>query len=1189
MPVCMAPKDDGVHLEAEAGVGIQGNGGNVVTVQPEQVREKLVDLMRRDLIGPGPDRDHDLAEERLSGTNPSAWYLSGFLTPVDDDRIVSPPGGPGIDGDADEVAERELERDRATGDLEQGAPGMAGADDDIQAERPRRRFTPSSLGLTVMVARSVRELTARITWGDYIALPPVDPRVLLPEKADGAGDGELPERTKPSAHDWQRRPREETVVIRLDAGNDGPQTITVPDSAAPQVPGGGLELVVTVADRELPPIDGTPEPVRMVSVFLVNRRRNVFRRYSDVVTVFQARLDLLCDDGFIGQADRSGYGSEDFDLRLADLQYRDVRSWATGHNTSGDWDEPDTAGMVRRVFTSTMPCQTVDRMKPVNDPGVEHGMEALASMARDPERLRGALGGIAPGYRDFADMEAGKKDGLIGERHREVAGQLLANIDRACARIEAGIERLGNDPVAREAFRIMNSAMAMANRQRSATLSGGAPDVQKAPAWYGFQLAFVLLNIEGLCDPLHEDRAMVDLLFFPTGGGKTEAYLGLAAFAIALRRLKNPGLQGAGLSVVMRYTLRLLTLDQLVRATGLICALELMRLGGERLGDWPIEIGLWVGSGVTPNSLGGKGNKREGTLVHKLDRYRKDPQRNPAPVPLKDCPWCGQAFGADSFSVFPNSHSPQRLDIHCSGADCAFSDRPLPLHAVDDVIYRRLPAFMIATVDKFANVAWEGRAGAFFDHVDRHDGTGFYGAAEPVHGKKLGALLPPVDLIIQDELHLVSGPLGTVAGLYETAFDRLASRRINGSLHGPKIVASTATVRRADSQIRALFGRERTAIFPPPGIDRHDSHFARTATEGPKRLYVGLASPGRGPKLIFLKTLQTILAGAAHLAEQHGEDAADPWMTALCYFNSLRELGGARRIVDDEIRNHVARYGRERVRAHPADAPFADRSLRETVELTSRVSTDKVSAARTQLGRPAKDGGIDVALATNMISVGLDIPRLGLMLVQSQPKTTAEYIQATSRVGRAEDRPGLVITLLNAHKPRDLMHYEQFRSFHMSFYRAVEATSVTPFSPRAVDRALAATLVTAVRHFDTPMTPDDAAGRAAGNALVRDAVADMLKEKMAVCGLDPAGPLTRAAELFDAWDEIAALFEQSGVSLHYGTQKAEKRLLQDPLKRLDNDGLRKRHWFAAGRSMRDTEPVSLLKLLGPDGHPLGSN
>ena len=287
---------------------------------------------------------------------------------------------------------------------------------------------------------------------------------------------------------------------------------------------------------------------------------------------------------------------------------------------------------------------------------------------------------------------------------------------------------------------------------------------------------------------------------------------------------------------------------------------------------------------------------------------------------------------------------------------------------------------------------------------------------------------------------------------------------VSGRRIGPKIVASTATVRRAEAQITALFGRPHTQIFPPPGPSRHDSFFAQTETEDPGRLYLGVAAPGRGPKLVFLKALQTLLAGAE--ASSDGDaDPADPYLTALCYFNALRELGGARRIVDDEVRRNLTTYGERRVRAEPEGAPFRSRQLHETIELTSRVSTDQVAAARKALGRPAHEtDSAHVALATNMISVGLDIGRLGLMLVQGQPKTAAEYIQATSRVGRSRGKPGLVVALLNLHKPRDRAHYEQFRAYHTAFYRAVEASTVTPFAPRALDRALAAALVTAVRH-----------------------------------------------------------------------------------------------------------------------------
>jgi hypothetical protein len=372
----------------------------------------------------------------------------------------------------------------------------------------------------------------------------------------------------------------------------------------------------------------------------------------------------------------------------------------------------------------------------------------------------------------------------------------------------------------------------------------------------------------------------------------------------------------------------------------------------------------------------------------------------------------------------------------------------------------------------------------------------------------------------------------------------------------------------------------------PPGVDRSDSFFAKTDWTTPSRLYVGVASPGRGPKLVFLRALQTLLAAAAALSTPGANDPADPYLTALCYFNALRELGGARRIVDDEVRAHMTSYGTSRVRREPSGAPFADRPLREVQELTSRYTTDQVSEARTRLGYPAREkNAVDVALATNMISVGLDIGRLGLMVVQGQPKTAAEYIQATSRVGREALKPGLVVTLLNIHKPRDRTHYEQFRAFHMSFYRAVEATSVTPFAPRALDRALAATLVAALRHVEPNLTPNKAAEKIARSASAYQLVRNAVEAKMKSALQDNAAVqrcLARLDELNAAWIAISDKQTSNGGDFAYANEEPVRRLLQVPFDQQPNMDP-ERAWFLAARSMRDTEPVALLRLRGPDG------
>lgn len=1150
----------------------------------EAVRARLVDTLRRDLIGPGP-RDADLTREVLK-ENPSRWYLTGFLAP-------SPEGGV-----SDDAEEPEEEGDPAFGDDEGGDPesGQARAADDPPPDQPssRPRRLPSTLGLTVLLDASVEEVEVVLTWGDYVTEPPLPPEVLVDDRAQ----------FDPKYREvrWRRVPGEARLRLQVPDGRG--DRILVPGTGGAQRPSGALTIEAHARPYEIKQPDGSAARVRALTVMVVNRRRSpVRRRFADVTYAFQVRLELRCGFGLYPRHDLSGYGSADPDAALADLHHRDVAEFAVGRGTSASWvADPD--GLVRAAHTDHLPQAEVERVEPNESiDGVEFGMEPLAQLADlDADRLRDALIALPWCYARWIEAQSGGIACITGTARRATAQRLVEAARRAHERIADGIDLLRTDAHARRAFRAMNEAVARAARWRNAG-PGGEPTAQPPPRWRPFQLAFILLNLRGLADRTHGDREIADLLFFPTGGGKTEAYLGLAAWTIAYRRLTNGGLLGAGVSVLMRYTLRLLTLDQLSRAAGVVCALELMREepgwreGDTRLlGEWPIEIGLWVGSAASPNRLGKTGDGRDDTAVARVRRYRRYGRE--APAPIKACPWCGTPFGKNSFACVPSDAAPRNMVIRCTNADCDFTrDRPLPVLTVDEAIYRRLPAFMIATVDKFAGLPWNGEVGAFFGHVDRGDEWGFYGAADPPRaGRRLWnehSLLPP-DLIIQDELHLISGPLGTVAALYEVALDRLASREWMGRRVRPKVVASTATVRRAAKQVQALFDRAETAIFPPPSPDRRDSFFALTVPpeRKPARLYVGLASPGRGPKLIFLRALTTLLSAACAEAASGGE--ADAYETALCYFNALRELGGARRIVEDEVRARLASYGADRRRLDPADAPFADRRLREPLELTSRVSTDKVAEAKERLGRPCADPkeGVDVALATNMISVGLDIGRLGLMLVQGQPKTAAEYIQATSRVGRREEQPGLIVALLNAHKPRDRLHHEGFRQFHACFYRTVEATSVTPWAARALDRALAAVVVAAGRHLAPELSPEDAAAGFRGDAGLRATVVQVILDRAPPSKVAGGHARLRATieELLDAWAETADAQTATGGKFYYGHPR-DKALLHDPLDPLV-DAMRgslspAHRRFVASRSMRDVGHTTPLRVVDPHGNPLG--
>lgn len=474
--------------------------------------------------------------------------------------------------------------------------------------------------------------------------------------------------------------------------------------------------------------------------------------------------------------------------------------------------------------------------------------------------------------------------------------------------------------------------------------------------------------------------------------------------------------------------------------------------------------------------------------------------------------------------------------------------------------------------------------------ADRYDSTGFYGPAEPGVGTRLPRPVPPPDLIIQDELHLITGPLGTMMGLYEAALEALAIREIDGQKIRPKIVASTATVRQAKDQIQALFGRGLTQVFPPPGPDRRDSFFASVvpSSETPARLYLGIASKGRNPKVVMRRTLLAVMGAAEQAYRDAGghrnpDNAADPYMTMLGYFNSLRELGGARRILEEEVQHNLRNIGGERRRIGERRGLLQDRTTKfDVVELTSRVSTDQVAQARRRLGATFDQGDrVDYAIATNMISVGLDILRLGLMVVLGQPKTHAEYIQATSRVGRDDHKPGLVLTLLNVHKPRDRSHYERFRHYHETFYRAVEVPSVTPFSARALDRGFAGAMVGLARHVRHELTPPEGVHQL-------KAVREELEQSLLSVFLERVRqqPITDAAEreerlqsvqsrvtdLLDSWVKVVKGYEDEGVKIQYQRYEASNRkpLLREMLEQ-DFESVHHRK-FRAHRSLRDVEP-----------------
>jgi hypothetical protein len=534
--------------------------------------------------------------------------------------------------------------------------------------------------------------------------------------------------------------------------------------------------------------------------------------------------------------------------------------------------------------------------------------------------------------------------------------------------------------------------------------------------------------IRSITQPECEERDVCDLLWFPTGGGKTEAYLLLTAFTLYYRRLRNSSqpIKGAGVAVLMRYTLRLLTVDQFVRASRMICAAEVVRRNNPRLAlTPPISIGMYVGGGATPNSC------KEAAKALKLVIAGAPLKGVGSPCKLLSCPWCNQSIAAANYRASERDDAPC-ISVACPNPNCDFRDN-IPVLVIDDDVFEFRPSLVIGTIDKFAQLAFNQRAGNLFS-TD-------------------GATDKP-ELIIQDELHLISGPLGTIAGLYECAIDRLCTTKQGVR---PKVIASTATIRNAAKQVTNLFDRK-VSQFPPPFIDARDSFFAKQvggdAGVARSRRYVGLFASGKSNQAIMIKSAGTLLQAGQEV--DAAPEIRDPYWTLVGYFSSLRELGGAIVRMQDDVRYLTASLGQRPGSRGP-------RPPSDPRELASRVEEEVIIRNRSLLAKMYPDPeAVSSVLCSNMISVGLDIPRLSLMFMLGQPKTTAEYIQASSRVGRKH--PGLVTVLYNPTRSRDRSFYEHFQRYHGSFYAEVEATSVTPFSSRARDRALHAAFVIIARH-----------------------------------------------------------------------------------------------------------------------------
>lgn len=1131
--------------------------------------------MLDDLLGPlgGP-------EEEFSGENPVDRYPLGRLA----------PHGVDLEPEALDELSGAAASDLVESGQEASAPNVPS-------------LNPSALGFSCRVDGQVTELMVAAKWGRY--------ERVRSEREETAG------RTV-----WRRDQRGGTVRVRLAEGLIDPLPV---DPEHPHV-------VVRGRCRR-------HEGDWLVSLYVENGQSQPASKRDPSAWIFQVEMSATGpgdEPVFLPRASWRANGDQtdrEEQGRLA-MAYRLQPQFAVGSGAAVHVEpSPENPLRARLVETRTVPVYEVpptDIPNPETDEelaglaDLELGMKRLAELSDGPSAaLVGALRPLVVEYRAWIDRQVARIDDPR-EHLAEYAEQARAALNtarRAANRIEAGITLLGRDETARRAFGFANHAMHLqrlhtqiADRRRKEpqltfTATVRRVEAEDTPRWRPFQLAFMLLNLPALSDPRHperseeRDQAVADLLWFPTGGGKTEAYLGLTAFTLAARRLQphTGGLDtSAGLAVLMRYTLRLLTIQQFERAAALICAAEtLRRAAGTTWGTAPFRLGLWVGGGVTPNRF----DDVEDWL--KLVRGKRGgaARGRGTPHQLTSCPWCGAPI--EPGQNIEANKTYRRTLIYCSDTECPFGltmssinnndidHRGLPVLVVDEEIYRHPPSLLIGTVDKFAQLPWRGEATTLFGRVsqrcERHgyvtedlrgkewESGNHRPAADAPAARIVGATtLRPPDLIIQDELHLISGPLGSLVGLYETAVDRLATwyDKESGRNIRPKVVASTATVRRANLQIEALFYRG-TEVFPPSGLDAGDSFFARQRRpeEKPGRRYVGICAHGSRIKSTLIRVYVSVMGAAQKLHEKYGHnEVTDPYMTLVGYFNSLRDLGGMRRLVEDDVSTRLS---------HADQRGLASRPEPDVRELTSRLTSDEIRPLLDRLAVPFPRGQntqrpIDVLLATSMIAVGVDVSRLGLMVVGNQPKSAAEYIQATSRVGRAA--PGIVFMVYNWARPRDLSHYERFEHFHGSLYREVEALSVTPFAERAVDRGLTGVLVALTRHLEAGYNGNARAQEFNRSSQVADHVVRYLGRRAE----QPADREVRkrvedeADRRLDHWDRQRAF--------------PDRRLAyEQPMRAKDTAGLLHKpgngrwHITTCPTSLRDVEPGIQLLLQPPDG------
>lgn len=1086
---------------------------NIDRFKYSDVRQVIIDMLKMDLLGPTEDNE-------VLNENPRHAYVVGMLAPQT-----------GLDGDGAEEDAQEVDSDMA---IEDDADYTTGEDDDNEPITLSHFKIPSSMGISFYVETATPSIYIDVCWGDY---------TKSAEKIVNKDGKEV------NAAKYTRHPMKETVVVDFTEVENNKEYQLLSDSNV------WLHIFRI----------GLKRGYSLVTAYVINKRNTPEGEVESLM--FQVNL--------------KAYSSTEENIFIAEHICREVLATdefyfeqrpilGRGRGCAATWGKT-VEGRTSYIKSDVIPQYEF--------PGVSASLKGFdpfyfsmrsLSMTKRKDEIIEKLYVLANAYEEWINIKLSADSKMADAEFKDRIGDdVIGKCQEALTRIREGINLLVNDDISFDAFCFMNRSMMMQRNimNYSKVYGSGVEcnftefvDPRKSEndfGWRPFQIAFILMNLNAIVDATHKDREIVDLLYFPTGGGKTEAYLGLMAFVIANRRLRvddrDEYNRDGGVTAILRYTLRLLTTQQRDRITKMVIAAELIRKKEyPKYGKEPISIGFWVGGGVTPNDFDAL--KEDPEDLEKTAKARA--QKRLIYKQLLTCPFCGKSLSEDEHKenitdrTFDIDIQTKSVDIYCLDKNCLFykyheNRTKIPVYLVDEEIYAKCPSIILSTVDKFARLPWAVETNALFGRVDRvcsRDGYVAIGAEHSKHNKTeelpastltpIRPFLPP-ELIIQDELHLITGPLGTVYGAYETLIEDLCTYENNCKKIRPKYVVSTATIKNAGEQAKSLYARRNTSQFPPNGFEIGDSFFITEIPieKNPFRKYVGVCAPGQSVKTALLRIYSIILQESYDLSlKEEYKTYIDPYYSLVGYYNSIRELGGAVRLLQDDIPDRIQRikkkYGMSK-----------QRFLNRREEITSRMSSYEIPKKLKQLETTcdSKDC-LDTAIATNMIAVGMDVDRLGLMVVTGQPKQNSEYIQATSRIGRAF--PGLVVTLYNPYRPRDLSHYENFTGYHSQLYRFVEGTTATPFSARARDRVMHALIIAAIRlKYPSMATNADAINIVDLTDQQIDKVRTLVVDRLSI--IKPSAKMDAEIEIetfIDNWKHLAAQEKR----LRYYVLKTEK-------------------------------------------------